>query len=96
MHAALVTLTIDPAHAQAAAAAFMGDVLPRVTSAPGFASGHWLEPVDGRGWALILFDTEAQARAAVPPATAWTAPGVVIERAEIRRVAVSVPGPARG
>jgi hypothetical protein len=35
MHAALVTITIDPSQAPAAAAALMDDILPRVTSAPG-------------------------------------------------------------
>jgi len=96
MHAALVTLSIDPAQAPAAAAAFTSDVLPRVTSAPGFVAGHWLDPVDGRGFAMILFETEAQARAAVPPQAGWAAPGVTIHGAEIRRVAVSVGLPERG
>lgn len=98
MHAALVTLSIDPARAQAAAAAaaFMSDVLPRITSAPGFVAGHWLEPVDGNGFAMILFESEAQARAAVPPRSGWTAPGVTIQGAGIRRVAVSIGLPERG
>jgi len=96
MHAALVTLSIDPARAPAAAAAFTRDVLPRVTSAPGFVAGHWLDPVDGRGFAMVLFESEAQTRAAVPPQAGWTAPGVTILGTEIRRVAVSVGLPERG
>ncbi|MES4906294.1 MULTISPECIES: hypothetical protein [unclassified Streptomyces] len=91
MHAALVTLTIDPAQAPAAAAALMDDILPRICSAPGFLSGHWLEPVDSRGFSMIVFETEEQARAATPPAAEWTAPGVTIESVEFRRVAVAVP-----
>lgn len=91
MHAALVTLAIDPAQAQAAAGALMSDILPRLTATPGFVGGHWLEPKGGEGFAMLLFDTEEQARGAVPPAAGWSAPGVTIHTVDIRRVAVSVP-----
>lgn len=90
MHAALVTLSIDPQTASLAAEAFTRDILPRVRSAEGFVAGHWLEPQDGLGFAFLLFDTEVQARAVVPPETPWTAPGVTIHSVEIRRVAVSI------
>lgn len=90
MHAALVTLSIDPQMASAAAEAFTNDVLPRVRSAEGFVAGHWLEPLEGLGFAMIVFDREAQARAMVPPETPWSAPGVTIHSVEIRRVAVSI------
>ncbi|MER6145329.1 hypothetical protein ABT174_35785 [Streptomyces sparsogenes] len=89
MYAALVTLTIDPAQAPAAAAALMEDVLPRIRSASGFLTGYWLEPVDGRGFSMTVFETEEQARAATPPALGWTAPGVTVESVEFRRVAVA-------
>jgi hypothetical protein len=91
MHAALVTITIDPSQAREAAAALMGDILPRVTSAPGFAAGYWLEPHEGQGFSILLFDTEAQTRQAAESAITWSAPGVSIDDVEIRRVAVSVP-----
>lgn len=91
MHAALVTLTIDPAHAPAAAAALMDDILPGIRSAPGFVTGYWLEPVDGRGFSMTVFEDERQARAATPPTVGWTAPGVTVESVEFRRVAVAVP-----
>lgn len=91
MHAALVTLTIDPAQAPAAAAALMSDILPGVRSAPGFVAGYWLEPADGRGLSIVLFEDEEQARASTPPAGDWTAPGVTVGGVEIRRVAVAAP-----
>lgn len=91
MHASLVNLTIDPARAPAAAAALMDDILPAVTASPGFAAGYWLEPADGRGFAVILFDTEEQARASMARTSSWTAPGVTVDDAEVRRVAVAVP-----
>lgn len=89
MHAALMTLTIDPDQAPAAAAALTNEILPRVRSAPGFVAGYWLEPVDGQGFSMILFETEDQARNSAPPASDWAAPGVTIDRCDIRRVAVN-------
>jgi hypothetical protein len=89
MHAALVTLTIDPDQAPAAAGALTNDILPRVSSAPGFVAGYWLEPVDSKGFSMVVFETEDQARASVPPTGDWTAPGVTIDAVDIRRVAVN-------
>jgi hypothetical protein len=89
MHAALVTLTIDPDQAPAAASALTHDILPRITSAPGFVAGYWLEPVDGRGFSFVVFETEEQARRSAPPANDWAAPGVGIDEVDFRRVAAS-------
>ncbi|WPB91921.1 hypothetical protein [Streptomyces malaysiensis] len=90
MHAVLVTLTIDPAQAPAAAAALMNDVLSKLTAAPGFVSGQWLEPVDGRGMSILTFEDEERARAATPLLGA-SAPGVTVESVEFRRVALTAP-----
>jgi hypothetical protein len=90
MHAAIVTMTIDPAQAPAAAAALTNDVLPVLEAAPGLVAGYWLEPVEGRGFSMIIFETEEQARANTPPATSWAAPGVAIESVDVRRVAVAL------
>ena len=37
------------------------------------------------------FDTADQARRATPPASSWSAPGVTIQRVDVRRVAVAIP-----
>jgi len=89
VHAALVTLTIDPDQAPAAANALVNDILPTVRSAPGFVAGYWLEPAGGQGLSIVLFETEKQAREAVPPVASWDAPGVSITGTELRRVAVT-------
>ena len=89
MHAALVRLTIDPERAPAAAEALMSDILPRVRSAPGFVAGYWLEPADGHGLSIVLFESEEQARQATPPASSWAAPGIEIIGVEFRRVAAT-------
>jgi hypothetical protein len=91
MYAALVRLTIDPAQAPAAAAAFTSGILPRVRSADGFVGGYWLDPVDRQGFGFVLFQTEEQARRATPPQSEWAAPGVSILGVDVRRVAVSLP-----
>ena len=92
MHAALVTLPVAPAHAPAAANALTNDILPMIQSVPGFVAGYWLEPDQSdKGFSIVLFDTEEQARQATPPASDWSAHGVVIDGVNIRRVAVSVP-----
>ena len=91
MHASLVHLTIDPAHAPAAAAALMNDILPEITSAPGFVAGYWLEPAGGRGFSVVLFDTEQQAVQSMAQTSSWSVPGVTIGDVEVRRVAVAIP-----
>jgi hypothetical protein len=89
MHAALVKVTIDVDQAPAAANALTHDILPTIRSAPGFVAGYWLEPVDGEGFAFVVFATEEQARRSAPPATSWAAPGVSINAVDFRRVAAS-------
>jgi hypothetical protein len=89
VHAVLVRLTIDPEQAPAAAEALMSDILPRVRSASGFVAGYWLEPAEGQGFSIVLFDTEEQAREAAPPVNGWAAPGIDITGVEFRRVAAT-------
>ena len=89
MHAALVRLTVDPEQAPAAAEVLTSDILPRVRSASGFVAGYWLEPADNRGFAVVLFETEEQAREATPPLSSWAAPGIEITSVEFRRVAAT-------
>jgi len=91
MYAAKVRLRIDPSQAAAAAAAFSKDILPRVTSAEGFVRGYWLDPVDGEGFGFVLFETEEQARRAMPPMSDWSTPGVSILGVDVARVAVAIP-----
>lgn len=89
MHAALVRLTVDPEQAPAAADALVSDIMPRIRLAPGFVAGYWLEPADGQGFSIVLFETEEHAREAAPPVSSWTAPGITITNVEFRRVAAT-------
>ena len=89
MYAALVSLTVDPDQAPAAAEALTSDILPRVRSASGFVAGYWLEPAEGQGFSFVLFETEEQAREAAPPVSSWAAPGIAITGVQFRRVAAT-------
>jgi hypothetical protein len=55
----------------------------------GFVAGYWLEPAEGQGFSIVLFESEEQARQTAPPATSWAAPGVTISGVEFRRVAAT-------
>ena len=63
MHAVVATVKVDnPAQARER----LQDLrLPVVRRAPGVVCGYWLEPVDGVGMSVIVFETEEHARAAL-------------------------------
>jgi hypothetical protein len=82
----MMYMTFDPDLAPQAAAVFSGMLLPRVSASPGFVAGYWVDPVEAKGFGFVVFETEHQARSATIPAL-WTAPGVVLEQTEIRRIA---------
>jgi hypothetical protein len=89
MHAALVTLTIDPDQAPAAANTLVNEILPRVRSASGFVAGYWLEPADGQGFSIVVSETEEQARETAQLMTGGAVPGVTIRGVDFRRVAAT-------
>jgi hypothetical protein len=86
MHAVVSTVRIEDLGAARAALADLR--LKLVPRAPGFVSAYWLEPVDGIGMSLIVFDTKQHAEKAVaypvPPL-----PGVTLLTVEIREVFAS-------
>lgn len=86
MYAALVSVKIDPDQADQAKSMLQKEVVPMVKAAPGFIAGYWLEPTDGRGYSVVLFETEEQARQTAPPTGASPAPGVTVEHAQFREV----------
>jgi hypothetical protein len=92
VYAALVSLTIDPDRAPAAAQALTDDIFPTLRSAPGFVAGYWLDPSDdGIGFSMVVFESEQQAHESLPPLRTWDAPGVTINSVDFRRVAANLP-----
>jgi hypothetical protein len=86
MHAVVATVNIeDPEVAREALAGLRLNVVPR---APGFVSAYWLEPIDGIGMSIIIFETKEYADEAVAyPLPAL--PGVTPLTVEIREVYAS-------
>ena len=86
MHAVVSTVRVDDVpRARDALAGLRLNVVPR---APGFVSAYWLEPIDGVGMSVIIFDTREHAEEALayplPPI-----PGVMPLKVEIREVYAS-------
>jgi hypothetical protein len=86
MHAVVATVRIeDVSLARAALADLRLGLVPR---APGFVSAYWLEPIDGIGMSVIVFETRGHAEQAaaypLPPL-----PGVTPLTLDIREVYAS-------
>jgi hypothetical protein len=83
MHAVVATVKVtDVQQARDSLAGLRLDLVPR---APGFVSACWLEPIDGVGMSVIIFETKKDAENALayplPPI-----PGVTALTVEIREV----------
>lgn len=86
MHAVLVSVTIND---QEAARARLRDVvLPMVRQAPGVKSGYWLEPVDGNGSSIVIFESQEAAENAANQVTAEGG-AVTIDSVTVREVVES-------
>ena len=60
MHAVVVRASVsDP---EGSRKALNDDVIPRARTSDGFVAGYWLEPVDGKALALMVFEDEKAAR----------------------------------
>jgi hypothetical protein len=86
VHAVVATVRItDPGLARAALADLRVDLVPR---APGFVRAYWLEPIDGVGMSVIVFETREHAEQAVAYPLS-PLPGVTPLTREIREVYAS-------
>jgi hypothetical protein len=65
MHAVLVSVRIDPDRADEAEKMLHEQTVPRASSFDGFVKGYWARAADGtRGRGTLVFESEAQAKAA--------------------------------
>jgi hypothetical protein len=85
MHAVVVRVSIkDEENAQKA---LREEVVPRVSQAPGFVTGHWTKSDDGtNGMALIVFESEDAARTASDRIGANVPDAVTLESIEVREI----------
>ncbi len=90
MYAAMATVSISDY--EKARRVLHDDVLPTVTDIPGFVSGHWFAPVDGKGMEILIFETEdeAQAMAEQMPPGRQINEFVTVDSIEVRELAGSV------
>ncbi|HEX2086469.1 MAG TPA: hypothetical protein VHF89_12355 [Solirubrobacteraceae bacterium] len=91
MHAIIVEVDVSGADRETALQRLREEVVPRVSSLPGFQSGTWLRPrEDAKGFSLMLFDSEENARTAAEAVQVGSEPqpGVKVLRSELREVAV--------
>jgi hypothetical protein len=87
MHAVVATVSIEnPEVARNALADLRLTLVPR---APGFVSACWLEPIDGIGMSVIIFETKAQAEEAMSYPLPQL-PGVSPLTIEIREVFANI------
>ena len=88
MHANVVFVNIDASQADPARRGLHEHVIPRISHTAGFVAGYWLEPVDGKGISVTLWESEQAAREAagfIQPDSSSTT-GVKLDRIETREV----------
>ena len=90
MHAVIVRVKIsDAAGAQSE---LQSQVVPRVSSSPGFQAGYWTRSDDGgnaNGLSMVVFDSEENARAAAERVPQGLPQGVTLEDVQVREVVAS-------
>ena len=88
MHAVVVRVTITDR--EAAEQRLHADVVPGVSSSPGFQTGYWTSNDDGdNGVAMVIYDSEENARAAADRVPSTIPDDVTLEGVEVREVVAS-------
>ena len=83
MHAVVVKVTINDL--EAGLKELREVVVPRVSQAPGFVTGHWTRN-DDSGMSMIIFESEDAANAATEQVRSSVPQGVTLEDLEVREV----------
>jgi hypothetical protein len=95
MYAMLIEVNADESHIEAARDVLPKSAVPMVRDA-GAKAGYWLAPQNGRGVAVVVFDTEDEARAVAAGVEVGKPPmpdapaGVIVKAVEVREVIASV------
>lgn len=83
MYAVVVRVTIS--EEGAALSALRDEVVPQISQAPGFVAGYWTRKGD-TGLSMIVFESEAAARAVGDRIPGTVPEGVNLENVEVREV----------
>ena len=85
MHAVYVTVQVN--NYDEARKALNERVVPMVSQQPGFVTGVWLAPEDGKGHSIAVFETEDQARSMADMVREVAPSDVTVEDVSVREVA---------
>ncbi len=83
MHAVVVKVTINDA--EAGLSELREVVVPRVSQAPGFVTGHWTRK-DNSGMSMMIFESEDAANAVTEQVRSSVPAGATLEDIEVREV----------
>ena len=86
MHAVVVRVTIDDP--ESSEEVLRGQVVPRVSQAPGFVSGYWTRKDNG-GLSMTVWESEDAANTASEMVRAMAPEGVNVDSVEVREVVAS-------
>lgn len=86
MHAVVVRVTVSDR--EATEQRLRDEVVPQVSSAPGFQAGYWTRDGDS-GLAMVIFDSEDNARAQAERVPTTIPEDVNLEGVEVREVVAS-------
>ena len=95
MYAVFTEVNADEAHIEAARGFLAQNAVPGAR-AGGAKGGYWLAPENGRGVAIVVFETEEEARTAAArfqvgePPMPGAPEGVTIRTVEVREVLAAV------
>jgi hypothetical protein len=88
VYANIIFVNVDATQADPARRGLHEQVIPRISQTAGFVAGYWLEPLDGKGISMTLWESEQAARDAaglIQPDSSPTT-GVKVDRIETREV----------
>jgi hypothetical protein len=84
MHAVVVDVSINDF--EEAQHELRDGVVPRVSQAPGFVKGFWMEAGQGKGHSVVVFETEEAARGMAEQVRSTGPSAVTIDSVEVRAV----------
>ena len=87
MHAVVVRVKVS--NREGATQRLREEVVPQVSSAPGFQAGYWTGAEDESGLSMVIFDSEDNARAAADRVPSTIPDDVTLEGVEVREVVAS-------
>jgi hypothetical protein len=89
MHAVVVAVTVDQDHIDESLEMLKNRVVPGARQLPGAVAGYWLDPAPGQGYSTLVFDTEANAKAAADTVRDRVPPYVTVNQVQVYPVIAS-------